>query len=87
MASPERLTVLLSRARDGMIMIGNSQTFIKSRKGGKIWGKLFDLLGSGGYIFSGLPTHCERHPGRKALIDTPTGFEEMCPDGGCMEQW
>jgi len=42
MSSPERLNVLLSRARDGLIMIGNIQTFTKARKGAEIWLKLVE---------------------------------------------
>jgi len=86
MAAQERLTVLLSRARNAMILIGNAQTFIHSRKGGPLWQKLFGLLKSGGHIFSGFPTYCERHPARKALLMKPEDFEELCPDGGCTEK-
>lgn len=32
MASPERVNVLLSRARNALFMIGNANTFAKSRK-------------------------------------------------------
>jgi len=34
MCSPECLDVLLSRARKGLIMIGDKDTFTRSRKGG-----------------------------------------------------
>ena len=37
MSSPERLNVLLSRARTGLIIIGDSETFLKSRGGKEIW--------------------------------------------------
>lgn len=87
MASPQRLNVLLSRARDTLIMIGNSDTFMKSRKGHEIWTKLFDMLARGGYVFDGLPVKCERHQDRKALLKVPEDFDTSCPDGGCLEPW
>jgi hypothetical protein len=87
MVAQERLTVLLSRARNAMILVGNAQTFIRSRKGGPLWQKLFDLLKDGGHIFSGFPVYCERHPGKKALLKTSEDFDVLCPDGGCTEKW
>ncbi|KAF8877917.1 P-loop containing nucleoside triphosphate hydrolase protein [Infundibulicybe gibba] len=85
MFSPERLNVLLSRARNALIMIGNTETFSKSRKGGEIWNKLFGLLKKGNHIYDGLPVACERHPDRKALLCSPADFDNECPDGGCKE--
>ena len=41
MSSPERLNVLLSCARMGLIIIGNSETFLKSRSGRELWTKFF----------------------------------------------
>ncbi|KAK5048890.1 hypothetical protein LTR84_005310 [Exophiala bonariae] len=44
MAAPERLNVLLSRARNALIVIGNFKTFRESRKAKVSWQPLFDLL-------------------------------------------
>ncbi|KAH7098453.1 P-loop containing nucleoside triphosphate hydrolase protein [Auriculariales sp. MPI-PUGE-AT-0066] len=87
MFSPERLNVLLSRARDGCIIIGNANTFRASRKGGDLWGKLLDHMQAKGNIYTGLPVRCERHPDRKELLSTPSEFEEKSPDGGCVQLW
>ena len=87
MASPERLNVLLSRARDGLIIIGNAETFLNARKGKDIWIRFLGLLKDSGNIYDGLPMKCERHPNRTALLKTPVDFEEECPDGGCREPW
>ena len=87
MAFPQRLNVLLSRARDSLIMVGNMKTFSKSRKGTEIWTKLFGMLKQGGHIYEGLPVKCERHPERAALLREPLDFEHECPDGGCNEPW
>lgn len=84
MASPERLNVLLSRARDALIMIGNAQTFLKS-KGKNLWSRFFGLLTNDGHIYDGFPVKCDRHKDRVALLRAPIDFGDECPDGGCKE--
>lgn len=87
MSSPERLNVLLSRARNGLIIIGNSETFLKSRSGKETWSKFFDMIKRLGYFYEGLPVRCERHNGIKNVLKLPEDFERLCPDGGCTEPW
>ena len=87
MYSPERLNVLLSRARNALIMIGNADTFTKSRKGGELWTELFKMLRVNGHIYEGLPIQCFRHPDRTAVVKDPKQFDVVCPDGGCQEAW
>jgi hypothetical protein len=87
MFSPERLNVLLSRARNALIMIGNLSNFMHARKGRELWTKLFSLLSAGKHIYEGLPIKCERHPDRRAIVCNPDEFDRICPDGGCMEPW
>ncbi|KAF9264160.1 P-loop containing nucleoside triphosphate hydrolase protein [Marasmius fiardii PR-910] len=85
MSSPERLNVLLSRARNALILIGNSDTFTKSRKGGELWTRLLEMLRAADHVYDGLPVKCERHPDRKAILKSPADFENEVPDGGCKE--
>ncbi|KAF9223027.1 P-loop containing nucleoside triphosphate hydrolase protein [Gyrodon lividus] len=85
MDSPERLNVLLSRARDGLILIGNSHTFLNSKRGGALWGDLFSLLRKGKHVFEGFPIKCERHPTRTLTIKQATEFDDQSPDGGCTQ--
>ncbi|KAF8321990.1 uncharacterized protein EI90DRAFT_3292574 [Cantharellus anzutake] len=85
MSAPERLNVLLSRARDGLIMIGNSNTFRHSRKGSETWEPFFRLLQEGNNLYDGLPVLCSRHPDRAALLRSPGDFEIYSPEGGCLE--
>ncbi|KAK7054631.1 hypothetical protein VNI00_003094 [Paramarasmius palmivorus] len=87
MCAPERLNVLLSRARNGLILLGNSGTFTKSRRGGELWTKFLELLRKGKHVYDGLPVYCERHPDRKALLKNPVDFDNEVPDGGCTEPW
>jgi replication-associated recombination protein RarA len=85
MSAPERLNVLITRARNCLIMLGNINTFIQSKKGAQSWTPFFELLKKDGHLYDGLPTICERHPEKKALLRTPDDFHQMCPDGGCDE--
>ncbi|KAL4912229.1 P-loop containing nucleoside triphosphate hydrolase protein [Aspergillus aurantiobrunneus] len=85
MSAPQRLNVLLSRARDVLIMIGNSKTFVGSRKGTDVWKPFIDQLQTSGHLYDGLPVKCEQHPQRKAVLQNPRDFDKLCPDGGCEE--
>lgn len=87
MFAPERLNVLLSRAREALIMIGNAETFIKSRKGKETWIPLFDKLRKDCQLHDGLPVKCEQHPQRLALLRSKEDFDTECPDGGCAQAW
>ena len=86
MDSPERLNVLISRARNGLILVGNSSTFEQSRKGGELWSRFFDLLRKGGHFYRGFPVKCQRHPNWTRLMEQPDDFD-ISPAGGCTEPW
>nr|XP_018911146.1 PREDICTED: uncharacterized protein LOC109039891 [Bemisia tabaci]XP_018911147.1 PREDICTED: uncharacterized protein LOC109039891 [Bemisia tabaci] len=85
MYAPERLNVLISRARDALILIGNAEHFMGSRKGGDLWTRFIGMLKAGNHVYDGFPVHCERHPDRSALLKKPIDFDLECPDGGCKE--
>lgn len=85
MSSPQRVNVLLSRARNGLIMIGNAETFMNSRKGKEVWVPLMDQLKRDGHVYDGFPVKCEQHPEKTALLTEKEQFDEVCPDGGCSE--
>lgn len=87
MSSPERLNVLLSRARDALIIIGNADTFLASHKGKEHWRTLINMLTEGHHIYNGFPVKCERHSNRVAVLKCPSDFDEKVPDGGCSEPW
>ncbi|KAF1989215.1 P-loop containing nucleoside triphosphate hydrolase protein [Aulographum hederae CBS 113979] len=85
MSAPQRLNVLLSRARNALIMIGNANTFLRSHKGKEVWRPFFKLLEEKNQVHDGFPVMCERHQDRTATLRKPTDFENVCPDGGCAE--
>ncbi|KAI0020648.1 P-loop containing nucleoside triphosphate hydrolase protein [Xylariomycetidae sp. FL0641] len=83
MAAPERLNVLITRARDCLILIGNMDTFMKKKR--DAWGAFFQLLKDHGHLYDGLPVKCQRHDDRVAVLETPSDFGKLCPDGGCAQ--
>ncbi|KAH7394503.1 P-loop containing nucleoside triphosphate hydrolase protein [Pyrenochaeta sp. MPI-SDFR-AT-0127] len=85
MAAPQRVNVLLSRARNALILIGNANTFTNSRKGKEVWIPLMDQLKRNGHVYDGFPVKCEKHPDRKTLLTEAEQFDSVCPDGGCSE--
>lgn len=86
MSSPERLNVLLSRARNALILIGNVTTFLEARKGKDLWRNFVKLLKDGSHIYDGFPVKCERHQDHTSFLRCPQDFDQ-CPDGGCNEPW
>ncbi|KAJ4289260.1 hypothetical protein N0V88_007010 [Collariella sp. IMI 366227] len=87
MDAPERLNVLITRARNSIILIGNMDTFMKSKKGKSTWHPFFDLLKKKEQLYDGLPVKCQKHPERTALLKVPEDFDKLCPDGGCTVPW
>ncbi|KAJ4494825.1 P-loop containing nucleoside triphosphate hydrolase protein [Lentinula edodes] len=85
MFAQERLNVLLSRAKNGMVIIGNSHTFTHSRKGHELWTKLLTFLREHKHVYNGLPVVCQQHTQRKSIIVDEAQFDVDCPDGGCSE--
>lgn len=87
MSSPQRVNVLLSRARNALIVIGNPETFMNSRKGKEVWVPLMNQLKRDGHVYDGFPVKCEQHPDKTELLTKKEDFDLFCPDGGCSEPW
>lgn len=87
MSAPQRVNVMLSRARNALLIIGNPDTFTNSRKGRDVWVPLMDKLKADGHVYNGFPVKCEQHPGKTALLTEKEHFDTVCPDGGCSEPW
>eukprot|EP00736_Rhodelphis_marinus_P010711 Rmarinus@m.13174 len=85
LCEPERVNVLLSRARHGMVLIGDSDTLENARKakGRDLWTQVMKLLRTDGHVYNGLPTICQQHTNSKIILQTPNAFEEYVPFGGC----
>ncbi|KAI0127340.1 P-loop containing nucleoside triphosphate hydrolase protein [Xylariales sp. AK1849] len=83
MSAPERLNVMITRARNCLIMIGNMDTFMSSKKERDTWSRFFELLKERRHLYDGFPVKCERHPEAMAILSQPEDFTKFCPDGGC----
>ncbi|RAL00716.1 putative NF-X1 finger and helicase domain protein [Aspergillus ibericus CBS 121593] len=80
--TPNRINVLLSRARHGMYLIGNSAT----SRGVDMWGKVLDMLEQDGNIGNTLDLTCPRHPETPITVSEPEHFIQYSPEGGCSLQ-
>eukprot|EP00762_Andalucia_godoyi_P003574 ANDGO_00643.mRNA.1 Helicase required for RNAi-mediated heterochromatin assembly 1 len=88
LAEPERVNVLLSRARLGMILFGDMETLTNAsnRKGAELWKKINYFLSDDTRrsVVSGLPVRCDRHPAQLNYLATVDDFKKSAPDGGCL---
>lgn len=74
-----RINVLLSRAKHGCYLIGNSETYSNV----PMWNKVLQLLKVGGNFGISLELKCPRHPSTPIVASHPDHFSTFSPDGGC----
>ncbi|PKC70238.1 hypothetical protein RhiirA1_502071 [Rhizophagus irregularis] len=80
--SKNRSNVLLSRAREGMYLIGNSK--LMASKSEDMWAPVVNILRKRNQIGPGMPIECKHHPDCKNIVKVPEQFDEVCsPTGGC----
>ncbi|KAG6125729.1 hypothetical protein E4U12_007043 [Claviceps purpurea] len=79
LSTSNRVNVLLSRAKHGMYIIGNSDTY----KSVPMWNKILKQLGSQGNIGPELGLQCPRHPETQILVSQPDDFAVHAPESGC----
>jgi hypothetical protein len=81
---PQRVNVLLSRARHGMYLIGNSRTLLQTPSGRKTWEPLIQMLQESNQLRTGLPTVCQLHSEDDPIeLRLPKEFRLQRPNGGC----
>ncbi|KIV98310.1 uncharacterized protein PV09_09844 [Verruconis gallopava] len=76
-----RINVLLSRAKDGMYLIGNAETYAHI----PMWSKVLRMLEEANAIGPVFSLCCPRHQDTEMLVSQPDDFEFYSPDGGCRE--
>jgi hypothetical protein len=74
-----RINVLLSRARHGMYIIGNSDT----SRHVPMWAKVLSILESTNNIGTMLALCCPRHKETPIKVSLPDDFARLAPEGGC----
>lgn len=78
-AGDTALNVLLSRAKHGMYIIGNTNT--ASSVG--MWSNVVDILRNDGLVGTALSLQCPRHPETPILVSSPNDFTSLSPEAGC----
>ncbi|THW27430.1 hypothetical protein D6D23_02831 [Aureobasidium pullulans] len=74
-----RINVLLSRAKNGMFIIGNSATTQHI----PMWTEVLQLLQMNGNFGDALELACPRHIADDMRVTEPDDFIRLAPDGGC----
>ncbi|KAJ7163577.1 hypothetical protein C8R43DRAFT_1171786, partial [Mycena crocata] len=82
LASENRTNVALSRAKEGLFILGNSSQ-LASRS--KMWRDVIDELEAADCVGTALPVSCHRHPDRVEPVSKPGQLPLFAPDGGCLE--
>ncbi|KAE8381131.1 hypothetical protein BDV26DRAFT_256154 [Aspergillus bertholletiae] len=80
--TPNRINVLLSRAKHGMYIIGNADTASSI----PMWSSVIRLLEEGGNIGPKLELECSRHPRQRIYAASPDELLTQAPEGGCAER-
>jgi hypothetical protein len=77
-----RINVLLSRARHGMYIIGNSAT----SKHVPMWAQVLSIMERSSNIGPSLALCCPRHKDAPINVSTPDDFSIYAPEGGCIKK-
>jgi hypothetical protein len=76
-----RINVLLSRAKHGMFLIGNTDTYSTV----SMWQDVIGMLGANDSVGQSLGLCCPRHPDKIMDVHEPDDFAKFSPEGGCSE--
>lgn len=74
-----RVNVLLSRAQQGMYLIGNTDTYTNV----SMWQKVLDMLRASESVGNSLDLCCPRHKDTVIQVAKPDDFPRFSPEGGC----
>jgi hypothetical protein len=77
-----RINVLLSRARHGMYIIGNSDT----SRPVPMWAEVLSILERSNNIGTSLALCCPRHKETPIEVSAPDDFARLAPEGGCAKR-
>lgn len=74
-----RINVLLSRAQQGMYIVGDAATCSNV----PMWRQITELMDDNGSIGDTLELECPRHPNHPILVKEADDILRLSPDGGC----
>ncbi|KIL87971.1 hypothetical protein FAVG1_08853 [Fusarium avenaceum] len=75
-----RINVLLSRAKNGMYLIGNSETYLNI----PMWADVYNQLFRAGSVGNEIELCCPRHKNTPLTCSEPGDFALKSPEGGCI---
>ncbi|TCD60036.1 hypothetical protein EIP91_010850, partial [Steccherinum ochraceum] len=81
--SVNRTNVALSRAREGLFILGNAVD-LSSRS--KMWKSVVEELDRDGCVGPALPVVCAQHKDKIQYVSKPGQLPRIAPDGGCLRQ-
>ena len=76
-----RINVLLSRARHGMYLIGDSSCYEQN----EMWATVIQMFRDNDNLANALPLRCPRHSNEGISVSEPDDFVRRSPEGGCNE--
>lgn len=79
LSTSNRINVLLSRAKHGCYIIGNSKTYSNVQ----MWKQIIHLLQANNNFGDRIELQCPRHPDTPILVSQPEHFSQLSPDAGC----
>ena len=77
-----RINVLLSRAKHGMYILGDSETCAHV----KMWADVIAILRNDDNFGTELELECPRHLETPMKVSTPDDFARIAPEGGCIQR-
>ena len=80
---PQRVNVMLSRARNGMILLGNSSTLVTSSRGSAVWLPIVNYFKELNCFVDAIPSYCQLHPEDIVSLSNPVDFRRLRVNGGC----
>ncbi|GMH38367.1 hypothetical protein BSKO_06251 [Bryopsis sp. KO-2023] len=82
LGTKNRANVLLSRAMEGMYILGNAES-LRVCKRSDMWKDVLKILKQTNSIGNSLQVQCMRHPDRQTSIKDWRDFDVLIGDGGC----
>ncbi|KAJ7091139.1 hypothetical protein C8R44DRAFT_817142 [Mycena epipterygia] len=82
LTSENRTNVALSRAKEGLFILGNASQ-LASRS--KMWRDVIEELENADCVGNAFPVSCHRHPDTVELVSQPGKLPLFAPDGGCLK--
>ncbi|KAK3935981.1 hypothetical protein QBC46DRAFT_420645 [Diplogelasinospora grovesii] len=79
LSTSNRINVLLSRAKHGMYIIGNSKTYSNV----PMWVDVISMMQKESNLGTALELQCPRHPATPILVSHWDHFAQFAPESGC----